>query len=409
MDNLPEFSNTNMIPPISDSSIPQNEDIKNKSTLSLIGSAWRNMTGQQKTVLASMLVLVLGLPVIVGGLYGTKLINQKAYEPITVPITEPYNSPTPAPTNLPTSTPNATPPPSVCVPVAPTVVLEPQTNVGYSEKKYSLTLTVTNNNPIICGTSKYQITSSYPTNWGLYSDNPNTFPLSPGQSYTYKTIISVPITPPGDYFVNFSVNISDPFFVSQFVQAKFKISPRPIQIIQNGSFETDSDNDRIPNSWNWYLAKIGTTEGRICGLPVYVATGNCSFKFSASLSRKSLTQEIIYPAPKGSTYELKAKVKAQGVYGVSPFQVTTSLMDEAGNLFDTTNYTFKGGTYGFTEFSPGVKTASKPFSKIRVSLRFGQTAGTAYFDDVALYVTRPTPTSTPTPYPSTPSPATPKP
>lgn len=106
MNDLPDFSNTNTVP---DSIMPSGMDPiptdpnQRKSTFNLISDIWKNLTRSQKTVLSGILILVFALPVIILGLNGQKLINQKAAEPVTPPITQP-SSPTPKPTITPSPT-----------------------------------------------------------------------------------------------------------------------------------------------------------------------------------------------------------------------------------------------------------------------------------------------------------------
>ncbi|MBX4205729.1 hypothetical protein KW795_00860 [Candidatus Microgenomates bacterium] len=100
---LPEFSNTN----VQHDSLPQESnqesstsEVKQKNTFELVGNIFSNLNRQQKITLSGILMLVFGLPLIVAGLYGTKLINQKAAEPITPSNPTPtayLDTPTPAP------------------------------------------------------------------------------------------------------------------------------------------------------------------------------------------------------------------------------------------------------------------------------------------------------------------------
>lgn len=239
---------------------------------------WKGFSKNQKVQLVAVFALVLGLPMILGGVYTAKYIGSRAYIPITSPVTPPTSSPTPVSqcsktcsknsdcpsglicyiyqVNVPGSCRNArcpsdasclciTPSPSTrptpivsptpfptklpCVTKTQTVSLTPKSQSGHAGDSLIYNIAVTNNNIGCLKTDFALITQTPYTNWTVGLSN-TLLSLGPGATGTAQVIFtSSKSTGPGSYPVGVGArsSISTVYATSAYAVLTPTPTPKP--------------------------------------------------------------------------------------------------------------------------------------------------------------------------------------
>lgn len=62
------------------------------------------------------------------------------------------------------------------------------------------------------------------------------------------------------------------------------------ELITNGSFELDTDGDRVPDGWKWTPRKPGRNEGRVCDTAY---SGSCTLRIDGKQKNETSVSQTI--------------------------------------------------------------------------------------------------------------------
>jgi hypothetical protein len=150
--------------------------------------------------------------------------------------------------------------------------------------------------------------------------------------------------------------------------------------IKNGSFESDTNGDGMPNKWSGYL--LGPADKRVCNQS---KAGNCSFRMvgNAAADKFLFQGQLAISGGPGDTYELKVWVKTKDFLngaGHAEISLTLYQTDDGNELYSAS---IDEGTLGWTLYTLAF-AASESYDGALVQVEFFQVTGKAWFDKVKL-------------------------
>ncbi len=428
---LPEFSNTNTT--YSEPEFKPNDgldssyspSIQDRSTFELVGNAWNGLSPQQKRTGVIMTVLVFALPLIIGmGVLNQQLLNQKAAEPITPPVTivqtqTPVASymPTPIPSIMPTATATATPTPKptptpapICY-RGPNLVLDPASYRGMAGDKFNIIIFLTNANTPGCTPVTYTLTPEKTTNSSATISPSTPLVLKSGETANIVMTTTIDVNAPiGRHTQGINYVASNGSQGVYFLI--IDVIPKPVQVLQNGSFELQGADSKTPQSW--VISTASSIAGRDC---TNASMGNCSFQYKGKvLQNNTISQKVQFAGKKTMKYNLHFATKAtkNTIFGfaVGSLKATVNFYDSANKLVGSSQKSISLPNHNFTDrLDFIVGNAPEDFSSVEVVFTYFSPIGTTWVDNVMLYIDPNLPgnlaTSTPTPV--TPAPQTPTP
>ncbi len=189
----------------------------------------------------------------------------------------------------------------------------------------------------------------------------------------------------------------------------FSPTPIAINVLQNSSFETDSDNNRIPDSWDWKGPRLSKGLGRQCPQP---DAGTCYFLMSTTnISRKDdvrLSQNITSVVKKDQNYNLSFYAKTDSRSARRRLNVSLvftksdgTIIQEQGSDFLITGTDFTEQKFTFTQPISNTLTQPTPsssFTQASFLFRYYGNQGKLFLDKVSLSLISPSPQ--PTLYPT---------
>jgi CSLREA domain-containing protein len=150
----------------------------------------------------------------------------------------------------------------------------------------------------------------------------------------------------------------------------------PLELAGNGSFESDSDDNGIPQRWTGTL--LGVHDRLGCS-----ANGNCVFKIRGNGALKRLQHVIRHAGGAGDAFTFRARSRAQGVPTTGgAYRALLTIVHSDGSKQSVT-LNFSTGKHGFERLSQQV-TASESYSELRVAVEYGKVGGVVRFDSVGL-------------------------
>jgi len=152
------------------------------------------------------------------------------------------------------------------------------------------------------------------------------------------------------------------------------------QLLLNPSFETDSNGDKIPNSWTGLSLNL-SQDGRTSQ---YHKDLSYSFKMvgAGSNPNKILRQTIVKSGVAGDDFLVGLWSKAENVPSGGKYRVTISIFNGSTLLLSKT-VSFGNGTHNW-ELRQKTITAPSAYTKVRVDIYFQKTSGMAWFDLASL-------------------------
>lgn len=157
-------------------------------------------------------------------------------------------------------------------------------------------------------------------------------------------------------------------------------TPTPVPgALLNGSFEVDSNNDGVPDSWS-RSNQGNTSDVRTNAL---YFDGKYSFKFTGQTDKvKTLTQSIVYTWNPGTQLFIGGWLKTLSVTkkGVNQITVVATYSDKTSESF---TLLYPTGTYDWT-YRLGSLRLSKTTTSLKVKPEFSKEDGEGYYDLVTL-------------------------
>lgn len=150
----------------------------------------------------------------------------------------------------------------------------------------------------------------------------------------------------------------------------------PLEMVGNGGFQSDRDDDGIPQRWTATL--FATGDGRACG-----ADGACIVKMRGNSALKRLEHVIRHAGSAGDVFTFKARSRAKDVPttgGAYRALLTISHTDGSKQIVPLN---FSTGKHGFERLSQQV-TATESYPELRVAVEYGKAGGVVRFDSVSL-------------------------
>lgn len=158
--------------------------------------------------------------------------------------------------------------------------------------------------------------------------------------------------------------------------------------IANGSFEADSDANGIPDNWT---GKNLSQDARSCDV---AHSGGCSFRFvGVGGTRGELSQTYNAAGSAGEKFIFRVWTRSQSAVNDGSYQIRTMFYYTDGT-FGSYTYRMQSGTTDWHAFERTI-SAARAYRKIVVTLMYGGTSGTVWYDDVALTTGSLPPTPTP--------------
>ncbi len=153
-------------------------------------------------------------------------------------------------------------------------------------------------------------------------------------------------------------------------------TPGPITI-KNGSFEQDSDNNKIPDYW----VKNKDTEAKDVKTAQFAKDGTSSFVFVGNKKKwKYINQKLNGPTPSGKIFYLSGWVKANKAESGNTIRLTAIVTYQDGSVLQY-YLPFPGGSYDWM-YKSGSLTVDKPTVSVSVRAVAGYQSGTIYVDSV---------------------------
>ncbi len=198
-----------------------------------------------------------------------------------------------------------------------------------------------------------------------------------------------------------------PFVIKQSLESRENRSrasesiPRPRELVNNGSFETDVDKDGIPDGWTWFRKTIGKNNGQVCDT---AQTGKCSFTIKGGDGNKTLTQDINFAGNANTQLTFNAWLKTNNIES-NNVEVGMIFLDQKGNEVGSIADIDRRGKHEFEATNPNniAQNGIGKFSTIRIYIKYkrDQDGGRVWFDNISLKASR----TLPTPPPPSPSPS----
>lgn len=167
---------------------------------------------------------------------------------------------------------------------------------------------------------------------------------------------------------------------------EFTLNQAEIALLNNGSFELDSNNDGIPNAWK---VQNASNDNRRCdtAIPSTIAyDGQCAFRFIARSGEASVLfangiAKRIGTLSNAETLKLSLQAKGTNLNAKPSVQIVITFTD---NTSIQRTFRLDMGTYNYTLFSDSNIIVDKKIKSVRVNIRAVSTAGTLLVDDVKL-------------------------
>jgi len=152
------------------------------------------------------------------------------------------------------------------------------------------------------------------------------------------------------------------------------------QLLLNRSFESDSNGDKIPNSWTGLSLNL-SQDGRTSQ---YFKDLSYSFKMvgAGSNPNKILRQTILKSGVAGDDFLVGLWSKASNVPSGGKYRVTISILNGSTVLL-AKSVNFGTGTHNW-QLRQTTITAPSAYTKVRVDIYFQKTSGMAWFDLASL-------------------------
>ncbi len=176
--------------------------------------------------------------------------------------------------------------------------------------------------------------------------------------------------------------------------------PLANELLVNGGFELDANNDKTPDGWK--LAKA-VGDKRVC-LPASAHSGSCGFVFKGSATEKSTLSQIVglngIAIQQGDTLSLAAFVSGSHAKTKAVLMLTLSYAPELAPV-KTSIIIGPNDVYSWVALPP--VNVGGGLSSIKVSITNKSKAGALSVDDVSLTLSRTSTRGAVLPPPSTPS------
>lgn len=172
---------------------------------------------------------------------------------------------------------------------------------------------------------------------------------------------------------------------------RLRVNTGDIELLVNGGFEADANNDKIPDGWTVAGA---TKDKRRCNKPTVTITtfGNCAFMFKGSAAENStLTQKIMdtgYGMGAGDAIRVLGKAQATAL----PAGVQVKLaVKYVNNAFpkDKATINIPAGDYAFSAIPQNELNIDGPVHKITVKVINRAKSGKVMLDDFSLLLLGP--------------------
>jgi hypothetical protein len=151
----------------------------------------------------------------------------------------------------------------------------------------------------------------------------------------------------------------------------------PIELVANGGFESDGDDDGIPERWT--PSSLTAADGRVCA-----DNGACVVKMRGNATGKQLFHIIRHAGQAGDTLTFRARSRAQGVpsTGGGSYRALLTIFHDDGSE-QNVSLNFSPGKHPFERLTNAV-VAAEDYFKIRVRVDYGRPSGVVRFDSVSL-------------------------
>lgn len=151
--------------------------------------------------------------------------------------------------------------------------------------------------------------------------------------------------------------------------------------VLNGSFETDSNGDGIPNNW-FDNDALSSADKRVCNQSY---AGSCSFKMAGDGGGTKWLAQCISPTgtAAGNEFKFKAWTKTKSLMiGGGEASLYVSFYD-GGNFVNEEVFSIPGGTTGWTSRQLSA-TAAADYDTICMLLQLEASSGKIWFDKATL-------------------------
>jgi hypothetical protein len=158
---------------------------------------------------------------------------------------------------------------------------------------------------------------------------------------------------------------------------------KPLQLLSNRGFETDTDGDRRPNGWLDMGSGWNGSDGRECSV---FYGGSCAVVLHGALppADKELVFTANHSGNAGDKYVFSVYRRAFSVPPLSStFAAHVEIYNGGPSPVDTKTINFPKGTYAFTKSSLSFTTTTA-YTKFVVTFEYNAGSGTVYLDNASL-------------------------
>ena len=152
-------------------------------------------------------------------------------------------------------------------------------------------------------------------------------------------------------------------------------------LVVNGSFETDSEPDGIPEPW-FYGPPLPPTDRRVCNQSY---AGACSFRMVGDGTVKWLYQDMdLTPGPTGDKYKLTFWMKGKNIDqgGFDLLTIQFFIIHLGGGSFDVIEQVVPAGNTAWSKYSLSL-TSTADYDTLRVRIfQEGGPSGKLWVDKV---------------------------
>ena len=150
----------------------------------------------------------------------------------------------------------------------------------------------------------------------------------------------------------------------------------PFELVGNGGFQSDRNEDGIPERWTPTL--LTPADGRACS-----DGGPCIVKMRGNGNLKRLEHVIRVEGAAGDAFTFRARSRAKDVPTTpGAYRAVVAIVHADGSQQSTT-LNFSTGKHGFERLTQQV-TANEDYDEIRVRVEYGKFGGVVRFDSVSL-------------------------
>lgn len=171
-------------------------------------------------------------------------------------------------------------------------------------------------------------------------------------------------------------SVGDDFDTTGFLAAP-PAGCRPQELVANGRFQLDADEDGRPDRWRTRRLQVENGDGMACGGAV------CQLRLVGDGQVNQVLQTLDVPGDAGDSVTIRALASATNVPATPGKYLVELLMVHADGSRERKTLKFSPGTHGPEERSKTI-VASEPYVKLKVRIEYGRASGTVQFDDVSV-------------------------